>query len=308
MKLSAHRSARRSAHRSAYRAISQPSFRRGVFGGIWPLPVSVGEPCLFLIVTMALSMIGCVTSPTGRQQLILLPDTQMNSMGAQAFGQIKSKTPKTSNVATKQYVLCVTQALQLQVPKEFQGNWDVEVFEDQQANAFALPGGHIGVYTGILRAARNSHQLAAVLGHEIGHVLARHGNERVSQNLVTELGLSVVNEISKNTKQGQLLMAALGLGAQVGVTLPFGRKQELEADRMGLMLMAKAGFDPRQSIELWKNMKALSGGSPPEFLSTHPSPENRIIELEGLIPEALQISHQARSIGMSPRCDSGRPS
>lgn len=234
-----------------------------------------------------------------------MPDGQMNSMGAQAFDEMKTKTPIEKNPALNDYVKCITAPLTAaakdQLPVE---NWEVVVFKDDTANAFALPGGKIGVHTGLLKVAKSDGQLAAVIGHEVGHVIARHGNERVSQSLGTQLGLAGVSAAlgADNPNRG-VLMGALGLGAQFGVLLPYGRTQESEADLIGLDLMSRAGFPPAESVELWKNMKEASGGkAPPQFMSTHPSSDTRIKDLEAHLPEAMPKYDAARKAGQLPNC------
>ncbi len=229
----------------------------------------------------------CQTSPTGRKQLVLLPEGQMDTMGAQAFSEMKSKQQVERDPATNAYVKCVADAITRAMGENRQ--WEVVVFKEDSANAFALPGGKIGVHTGLLKVAQTPDQLAAVIGHEVGHVIAQHGNERVSQSLATQGGLVAASVALKDRtgKSYDLVMAGLGLGAQFGVLLPFSRTQESEADIIGLDLMAKAGYDPHQSVELWKNMaKAAGGAAPPEFLSTHPAPESRIANLESHMGEA----------------------
>jgi predicted Zn-dependent protease len=173
--------------------------------------------------------------------------------------------------------------------------WEVVVFRDDSANAFALPGGKIGVHTGLLKVAQNQDQLAAVIGHEIAHVLAEHGKERVSEQLVAQGGMSLLSAVIGNPEDPRhgLLMGALGLGAQFGVLLPHSRAQESEADIVGLDYMAKAGFDPRQSVNLWQNMAAAGGGQQPEFMSTHPSHGTRIQNLQAAIPKALVTLEQS---------------
>ena len=173
----------------------------------------------------------------------------------------------------------------------YAGDWEVVVFNDDQVNAFALPGGKIGVYTGLLNVAKNQHQLAAVIGHEIGHVIAQHGNERMSQSTLIEMGSQAVNQIlaANEVPYNQAIMSGLGLGLQVGVQLPFSRAHESEADIIGLQLMALAGFDPRQSVDLWQNMEAASGGErPAEILSTHPAPQTRIDNLQANMDAAMR--------------------
>lgn len=234
---------------------------------------------------------------------MLVPESQMSAMGAQSFEQMKQQTPVERDSAANRYVQCVAMAVAREAEEQANvRDWEVVVFRDRSANAFALPGGKIGVHTGILLVARTPGQLAAVLGHEVGHVIARHGNERVSQGLVAQLGLEGLSAVTRGHPQHATLMGLLGVGTQFGVLLPFGRTQESEADRIGLDLMARAGFDPRESVELWKNMSAASGGQPPEFLSTHPSHETRIAQLEANMPAARAAFEGARASGRNPAC------
>jgi predicted Zn-dependent protease len=253
---------------------------------------------LFVLINILL-LAGCATSPTGRSQLVLMPENEINQMGLQAFTTIKKETRIDRSTATNRYVQCVAQA----ITREVGGNWEVVVFNDSDANAFALPGGKIGVYTGMLKIAENQDQLAAVIGHEVAHVLARHSNERVSQKFAVEQGLSLINAIANpQSGTGQTLMGLLGVGAQYGVLMPYSRIQESEADILGLDLMAKAGFDPRESTRLWVNMGRAGGGQPPEFLSTHPSHSTRISELNAHMPVAVQLQSRARQQGKRPDC------
>lgn len=239
----------------------------------------------------------CATSPEGRKQLIFVPDAQMDTMGAQAFDEMKAKQPVERDAATNNYVRCVSNAITNALPE--QRTWEVVVFRDDSANAFALPGGKIGVHTGLLKVATTPSQLAAVIGHEVGHVLAKHGAERVSEQFAMAGGLELIGNIlasgDKQSQNYQLLMGALGAGAQFGVVLPHGRTQEKEADIIGLDLMAKAGFDPEQSVVLWENMGKAGGGQPPEFLSTHPSHGTRIENLRSHMVEAKSYYAQASS-------------
>jgi predicted Zn-dependent protease len=253
---------------------------------------------LFVLINILL-LAGCATSPTGRSQLVLMPESEINQMGLQAFTTIKKETKVDRSTVTNRYVQCVAQA----ITREVGGNWEVVVFNDSDANAFALPGGKIGVYTGMLKVAENQDQLATVIGHEVAHVLARHSNERISQKFAVEQGLSLINAIaSPQSGTGQTLMGLLGVGAQYGVLMPYSRIQESEADILGLDLMAKAGFDPRESTRLWVNMSRAGGGQPPEFLSTHPSHSTRISELNAHMPVALQLQSRARQQGKRPDC------
>lgn len=243
------------------------------------------------------SVCACATSPTGRKQLILLPEGQMSAMGAQAFDQMKQETPVSRDAAINSYVRCVAEPVAAQASEEAGvKSWDVVAFdEDKTVNAFALPGGKIGVYTGLLKVARTDAQLAAVLGHEVGHVIAHHGAERMSQSLATQGGLALAGALARDNPNRAMVLGALGLGAQLGVLLPYSRTQESEADLIGLDLMARAGFDPAQSVELWKNMSASGGAAPPEFLSTHPANQSRIENLQSHLAPALAEYRATRS-------------
>jgi predicted Zn-dependent protease len=246
--------------------------------------------------------LACATSPLGRRQLAFFPDSQLAEMGAAAFNDLKTKTKVSAVPTTNNYVRCVATAVTAALsPAESSVRaWEVVVFESKDVNAFALPGGKIGVYTGLLGVAKTQDQLAAVIGHEVAHVLARHSNERVSTAYTAQAALTVVGESGAVSAP---MMAALGLGAQVGVLLPFSRTQESEADLIGLDLMARAGFDPRQSVVLWQNMStARTSGAPPEFLSTHPSDATRTGKLHGRMGSAMALYNAARAAGRQPRC------
>ncbi|WP_416139545.1 M48 family metallopeptidase [Halomonas sp. HK25] len=253
---------------------------------------------------LSLTLTACATSPTGRQQLTLVSDAQLNEMGAQAFDQYQQDLPQ-ADAASQRYAQCVAEAIVGALPAEQQRaqDWQIRVFESEQANAFALPGGYMGINTGLLSVAQTQDQLAAVVGHEIGHVLARHANERVSTQTATQLGLSVLSSVSgMQGPGGQQMMGALGLGAQYGVLLPFSRRHESEADVIGLRLMADAGFDPRASVALWENMEAAGGARPPAWMSTHPSQGQRMAGLQANMPEAVARYEQARQAGRTPNC------
>lgn len=257
---------------------------------------------IFISASLVL-IFSCATSPTGRRQFLLVSDSEMNSMGSQAFDEMKSKVPREYNSAINSYVKCVANAItDVAVDHTGVASWEVVVFRDNSANAFALPGGKIGVHTGMLKVATSADQLAAVLGHEVGHVIARHGAERVSQAMAAQAGLMVTDLLLETNRNRGTIMAALGLGAQFGVILPHGRKQESESDDIGQQLMAMAGFDPRESVQLWRNMQKASGGGPPEWLSTHPSNSRRIGDLESNMPAAMQLYQQAQAQGKQPRC------
>lgn len=253
--------------------------------------------------------VGCATSPTGRSQLILLPDDQMATLGAQAFDQMKVDEPVSSDPALNQYVQCISNAILSGSGLDSSGAWEIVVFDSDQVNAFALPGAKIGVYTGMIRFAQNQDQLAAVVGHEIGHVVARHSNERVSEQqaaAIAQGGLAMVLEgFQTNPNTRNAILAGLGVGHQFGRALPHSRTQESEADVIGLDLMASAGFDPSAAPALWDSM-AARGESPPEFMSTHPAPDRRAADLRARVPDVQSKYDGARRLGRRPACT--RPS
>ncbi|MDN4501489.1 M48 family metallopeptidase [Alteromonadaceae bacterium BrNp21-10] len=247
-----------------------------------------------LLIILITVLSACAKSPTGRNQLKLFPSNKMDTMGIQAFDGMKNTQKIAEQVTPNNFVQCVAERIIAQVPKSvFSGEWEVVVFDDEQVNAFALPGGKIGVYTGLLNVAENQHQLAAVIGHEVGHVIAEHGNERMSNSTLIGLGMEVTNQVlaTNQVANNQQIMAALGFGVQVGLELPFSRTHESEADQIGLDLMAQAGFNPQQAVNLWENMDAAAAGQerPAEFMSTHPSPQTRIKKLQDHMPKALAL-------------------
>ena len=251
------------------------------------------------IVLLALMTVACTTSPTGRSQLLLVSANEMDKMGAAAFAEMKKNTEIEKAVATNDYVDCVANAVTAVLAEDQQRDWEVVVFKDDSANAFALPGNKIGVHTGILTVANNQDQLAAIIGHEVGHVLAQHGNERMSIGYASQASQQLLGAVFEGTDQ---LMAVLGAGSKYGVQLPYSRVHEIEADLMGLKLMATAGFDPRASVMLWHNMAANSDGAPPEIMSTHPSNKNRIKGLQENMAAAVDVYNRARQQGKAPHC------
>lgn len=253
------------------------------------------------ICLLVLLLSGCATSPLGRSQLTMFSETQMANIGQANFEQIKQQEKIDTNRATQQYVQCISDALFAVIQPT--APWEVVVFADDTPNAFALPGQKIGVYRGMLTVADTPDRLASVIGHEIGHVQARHGNERASASLATQMGLAIAS-VALATEGGtdERMLAALGLGAQVGILLPFSRQHEVEADLIGLDLMAKAGFDPRESVKVWENMRDKAGGNPVEFLSTHPGHGTRIRVLQNAMPEAMATYQDAKGRGYLPRC------
>lgn len=260
-----------------------------------------------LILTAFIILSSCATSPMGRSQFIIFGDEEMSQLGVASFQELKGTSKVSRDYQNQRYVECVANAIIHELPQQWSNQqWEIVLFEDDTANAFALPGGKIGVHSGLLKVAVNQDQLAAVLGHEVAHVLSRHGAERISQQIGLELALQTAETMSQNKMENQenqqILMSALGLGAQLGVLLPFSRTHESEADLYGIDLMAQAGFDPRQSVNLWQNMAAASGSNIPQFLSTHPNPDKRIEKLSAYMPHALELQKIARSQGKRPVC------
>lgn len=239
-----------------------------------------------------LAVIGCATiSETGEKRFIVISPEQEASLGAQSFTTLKQEGKISPDPAANAQVQRVVARLVPQV-QAAGAQWEALVFEDPTPNAFALPGGKIGVHTGILPIASNDAGLATVLGHELAHVSLRHGAQRMSRQLAVNGFLSLTDFYAQASqwKQRELILGALGAGANVGVVLPFSRDNELEADRIGLRYMALAGYDPREAVAFWERMEAASSGNkPPEWLSTHPADSNRIAQLKSLLPEALAL-------------------
>jgi len=255
---------------------------------------------------LILVLAACTVSPTGRKQFILPNYTEgdMSKMGAAAFGDLKKKQPLDNDPKINAYVSCVANAILTALPGDEGAGWEIEVFKDDTPNAFALPGKKIGVHSGILAVAKNQHQLATVIGHEVGHVQAHHSAERLSQQTAAQGALlvgAIIAGTSSSTEKG-LVMGALGAGVTYGVLMPFSRTQESEADMIGLKLMAQAGFNPDESISLWENMAAADKNKAPEFLSTHPSDQTRMSALNRAMPQAEADAQDARAQGRHPNC------
>jgi metalloendopeptidase OMA1, mitochondrial len=233
----------------------------------------------------AVALAACAQAPvTGRQQFILLPESQDAQMGLQAYQEIKQESNISRDPELNRRVQEVGRRI-AEVSAHPEWEWEFTVFENDEPNAFALPGGKVGVHTGLFKVAENDDQLATVISHEVAHAIARHGSERMSQGLLAQ-GLGAIAVGSGLNPQTVELAAQ---AATLGIILPYSRTQEAEADHIGLIYMAEAGYDPRAAIDLWENFEALGGQRPPEFLSTHPEPGSRIERLQELMPEALEI-------------------
>lgn len=254
------------------------------------------------LLAVAMGTAGCSTVPgTGRQRLDLMPDAQMNQLGREGFDQILSEQVVVSDGADVQRVQrigrdVITSARSLYPSASIPDEWEIVLIEDDTPNAFAVPGGRIGVHTGMLRVAENDDALAAVLGHEVGHVLAEHSGERMSQVLLLGVGFAVGDAATRDEDEDtrRNVMLAIGIGSQVGIMLPYSRLHESEADELGLMISANAGYDPRESIGLWQRMNEEGGGRL-EFLSTHPNPATRIDSLRALMPQARRLYLRAQA-------------
>jgi predicted Zn-dependent protease len=225
------------------------------------------------------------------QAFTMFSEKEMAKMGTQSYAEMKQKTPVSKDPVLNARVACVAGPLTDLVGGR--AKWEFTVFDTDDVNAFALPGGKIGVYRGLFKAVRNPGQLAAVLGHEIGHVQARHSNERASTEVLTSLGLKATEMFTGSGGSSKAANVALGLGAQYGILMPFGRKQESQADAIGMKLMARAGFDPNEAIQLWRNMQQVGGKGPPAWLSTHPSGKQRITALKEQLPKVMPLYEAA---------------
>lgn len=246
-------------------------------------------------------LISCATVPiTGRRSLNLIPVETINSMSFQQYNQFLQSNNLSSNQGQVNMIQRVGGNIRNAVERYFQANnmssqlanysWEFNLVEDSNINAWCMPGGKVVFYTGILPLMKNEDQVAVVMGHEIAHAVAGHGNERMSQSLLAQMGgMALAKALEEKPQETQALwMGAFGLGAQFGVLLPFSRLHEYEADRLGLIFMTMAGYNPYEAIEFWERMSALNQGQhPPEFASTHPSDQKRIAEIKRIMPEVL---------------------
>jgi predicted Zn-dependent protease len=250
-----------------------------------------------LVLACLLLGTGCEKTPTGRDQLALVPYPVMADLGARTFEQMKKTQATVSDPGRRARVACVARrvvdAVEVVYPEaRAPEQWQVEVFDHPEPNAFALPGGRIGIHTGMLKVAQGPGQLAAVVGHEVSHLLANHGNERLTQRQGVRIGLMLIGLFGE--VENEQVLQALGLGAKLGVTLPFSRAHEREADEMGQQLMAAAGFRPEASVTLWQDMAEAGAGQRLEFLSTHPANASRIKQLRANLPAAQRRYQQAQ--------------
>lgn len=250
---------------------------------------------------MAAGLASCFKNPvTGRSSLNVLPESEMRTMAQQQYtsvlaeNNVKTGTENAAMIqrvgqkisaAATQYLSSIGKA---DLVSGYQ--WEFKLIESNQVNAWCMPGGKVAFYTGILPLCKDEAGVAVVMGHEIAHAIARHGNERMSQQLAQQFGGVALNVLlaEEPEETRDVAMTAWGIGTQVGVILPFSRAHESEADEMGLIFMAKAGYNPNEAIAFWQRMAAAGGQKPPEFLSTHPSDQRRINDIKGKIPEAMK--------------------
>jgi predicted Zn-dependent protease len=261
-----------------------------------------------MAIIAAFVLVACSTVPiTGRKQLDLVPNSTMLATSFQEYDKFLQEHKLSSNQEQTQMVKRVGVRIQKAVEQYFrqQGlsrqlngySWEFNLVESEEVNAWCMPGGKVVVYSGILPISKDEAGLATVMGHEIAHAVARHGNERLSQALLTQMGgMALAVALEQEPQQtSQLWMAVYGMGTQVGVLLPYSRLQESEADHLGLIFMAMAGYDPNQAVEFWQRMSQMKGGqAPPEFLSTHPADETRIRKIKEFLPEARQYYQPGR--------------
>ena len=255
-----------------------------------------------LLVLTAIFFMGCATVPlTGRKQLSLVPESQVAQMSVDSYKDLISKSELSKDQASIEMVQRVGKRIAAAAEKFLVNNglesdiknynWEFNLIKDSQTvNAFCMPGGKVAVYTGILPLTKNEDGLAVVLGHEVAHAIAKHGGERMSQLLLTQLGGVALSEAikTKGEQTQQLMLMAYGVGSQYGVLLPYSRSHEYEADQIGLVFMAMAGYNPETAVGFWERMSLLGGQKPPEFMSTHPADENRIAKIKSEIPQALE--------------------
>lgn len=266
-----------------------------------------------LLIVVLMSAAGCTTNPyTGRWQFVPFPSSYMIGLGAQSYAEVLN-SPHVTISQNAQEVEPVHQVAERIIEMAKQSKyaekaktfkWEVAVIKDDRTrNAFALPGGKIAVYTGIFPIAKNTAGLAAILGHEVVHALAEHGTERMGQGLLAKIGLVgasiALQSQGFSPMASQAGMTALGLGTQVGILLPFSRKHESEADYIGLLLAAQAGYPPEEAVHVWERMEAGGGEQPSEFLSTHPGHGRRIKDLNKAMPEARALYDQSQKASVS---------
>lgn len=279
-------------------------------GSLRFLPIIIG-----MVVLAGYAAKGCREGPFGRSQIVTISPEQELSLGRQAYTQVLTK--ERGNVIQKGPIVDEVREVGnrlrrasedpairelLKISKDLRLDWEFNIIQSKQINAFCLPGGKVAIYTGILPVCQTDTGLAVVMGHEIGHALARHGAERMAQQQMVAIGqLAVASSIGNlDYRKQQMVLGMLGVGAQVGVLLPFSRNHESEADHIGIVLMAAAGYDPAEAPIFWERMGKAGGGRGPEFLSTHPNPETRVADLRKWMSEAMAIYDRSPHVKSRP--------
>lgn len=247
-----------------------------------------------LIAALLVLVVACVSTPeSGKQAFIMISPSEEASMGKQAFGEILQKEKESTDTR----LVAITKRVGERLAENTTMpdlEWEFKLFESDQMNAFALPGGKTAAYTGLLKVCENEAALAAVMGHEIAHVTARHGAQRMTQQQAISIGMQVATGLAGPGRE--MILGALGVGVQYGIQLPFSRGNEAEADQIGLVYMARAGYDPNEAVRFWTRFSQMKqGAQPPEFLSTHPADATRIANLKRFLPRALAEYKNAKA-------------
>lgn len=268
-----------------------------------------------MVLVFFTGILACSKVPiTNRKQLSLLPESELISMSLTEYQGFLRKNPPVAssnsdalmvrNVGNNIQQAVVRYMNQHKMGSRLKGyKWEFNLVNDKTVNAWCMPGGKVVVYSGILGVTQNENGLAIVMGHEIAHAVARHGNERMSQQLMTQMGSVALNValMNKSDETRAIFNSAYGIGATVGVMLPFSRMHETEADKLGLIFAAMAGYDPREAPRFWQRMSKLGGGKPPEFLSTHPSDERRVNDLNAYMPQAMKYYKPSAAGNKAPK-------
>ncbi len=260
-----------------------------------------------LPLSLTLLLSACVTNPyTNRSQLMLVDEAEETQMGVEGYAQVMAEEPINTDADLNAPLLRVGRAIAAAADKwraekgDEPYDWEFKLIaSDETVNAWCMPGGKIAFYTGIYPILEDEAGMAIVMGHEVSHAMLRHGGERMSQNIAVGVGMSAAGILAKDSEYRDMALAALGAGVSVGLLLPYSRDHESEADFLGLQLAARAGYDPREGIRIWENMSKL-GGTPPEWLSTHPNPATRIQQMQEWMPEMLTTYRRSQKMPNAP--------
>ncbi|MBC7713098.1 MAG: M48 family metallopeptidase [Rhizobacter sp.] len=253
-----------------------------------------------LLLCLIIISSSCTTTPvSGNKAFLLTSAASENQQGDDAYKEILKKEKEVTGTAQSKMVEDIGRRIAA-VANQPDFQWEFKTLQSEEPNAFCLPGGKVAVYTAIFKYAGNEAGLATVMGHEIGHAIARHGGQRMTQEMITGgllAGVGAVGFSNMDPTKKAVVMAALGVGATYGITLPFSRSEETEADEIGLILMAKAGYNPNEAVNFWDRFSKAGGSAPPEFMSTHPNSEKRREHLRSLIPKAMEDYNSSAKLG-----------